>query len=215
MRKVLPLTLLLVIFATTSIADTLLFEDPFQGKLKEGWSWLREDPAGWRVTDNGLEIKIEPGNMWGGANDAKNILMRPVSIPKTGLSVQCSIENSPSSQYEQVDLVWYYDDAHMVKIGLELVHGQLSLVMGREEKDRAKTLSIIPLKSGKLDLRLDVHGKNIRGQWRYTGTGKWQEGGKCDLPVKGAPKITLQCYQGNPNDVHWARIHSFKMVELD
>ena len=29
------------------------------------------------VTAHGLEVRIEPGNMWGPQNDAKNLLVRP------------------------------------------------------------------------------------------------------------------------------------------
>jgi hypothetical protein len=42
---------------------------------------VREDPAGWRSTDHGLEIRVQPGNMWGGANDARNVLVRDVPDP--------------------------------------------------------------------------------------------------------------------------------------
>src|SRR3954447_5899683 len=55
----------------------VLFQDDFRGKLGDGWSWIRERREAWRVTDKGLEVLIEPGNMWGPQNDARNVLVRP------------------------------------------------------------------------------------------------------------------------------------------
>src|SRR5262245_15626299 len=121
-----------------------LFADDFRGKLGEGWSWIREHREAWRVTERGLEVRLEPGNMWGVANNAKNVLVRPAPhATEGGLEVAATVENRPTEQYEQVDLVWYYDDGHMVKLGQELVDGKLSIVMGREENDRTRTIAII------------------------------------------------------------------------
>ena len=67
----------------------VLFSDDFNGKLGEGWSWVREHPEAWRVRSGALEVKLEPGNMWGSANNARNVQAysdgrryegRPVSI---------------------------------------------------------------------------------------------------------------------------------------
>jgi hypothetical protein len=52
---------------------TVIFEDPFDGKLAEGWTWLRENPDAWRIQEDALEIQVEPGV----ANTVKNALLRP------------------------------------------------------------------------------------------------------------------------------------------
>ena len=83
--------------------------------------------------------------MWGPPNDARNVLVRPVPEPgKDRIEISVKVENEPTEQYEQVDLVWYYDDSNMVKIGLEQVDKELCVVMGREEKDRTRTIAVIP-----------------------------------------------------------------------
>jgi hypothetical protein len=76
--RVLPRIVLPAILLTTAAhAEKLLFQDSFKGKLGEGWSWVREHREAWRVSDRGLEVRIEPGNMWGKANNANNVLIRP------------------------------------------------------------------------------------------------------------------------------------------
>ncbi|MBI2421249.1 MAG: DUF1349 domain-containing protein [Candidatus Hydrogenedentes bacterium] len=211
--KLIGVGLLLTLACAPSGGETVLFEDTFKGKLGEGWSWLREDPEYWRVGDRGLEIRIEPGNMWGNQNDAKNILRRPIPITQGGATaISVTVENTPSNQYEQVDLVWYFDDSHMVKIGLEQVNKKLSLVMGREENDNPRTIALLDVASTKLELRLTVRDRQIRGEYRAPGEAAWSLAGECDLPAKGLPYVTIQTYQGLAEVEHWARLTDFRMV---
>jgi len=157
--------------------------------------------------------------MWGPANDAKNILLRPVPDPeKQPIQITASINNHPTSQYEQTDLVWYYDDGHMVKIGQEMVDGQLSIVMGREQNDKTRTIAIIPLNSDTVDLRLEVKANQINGLFK-TPKSDWRPAGQCDLPKPAAPnstapRITLQFYQGPEKEEHWATVSSFTVRRL-
>ena len=192
--------------STNSEDPKLLFRDTFQGKLGPDWKWIREDPKHWRVGEHGLEVHIQPGNMWGPANDAKNVLVRPAPDPqKQPIEITASVHNHPTSQYEQVDLVWYYSDSNMVKIGYEMVDGKPSVVMGREENDKTRTIAIIPIDSNTVELRLIVHDKQIHGKFKLP-KGEWRSAGECDLPAKGPPQISLQFYQGPPNEEHWARV---------
>jgi len=211
MKNCLRLALALALFTVaTGHADEILFRDDFKGRLGEGWSWLREDPKGWRVTERGLEVRLQPGNMWGPANNARNVLVRNAPDPAKGeLEISVSVTNQPTEQYEQVDLVWYYDDGHMVKLGQELVDGKLSIVMGREEADKTRTIAIIPLKSFSVRLRFLVTGNRIHGEFRAPDSEAWQKAGECDLPIRGEPKVSLQCYQGPAKAEHWARLAEF------
>jgi regulation of enolase protein 1 (concanavalin A-like superfamily) len=208
--------ILLILAAGTFLAqaEPISFRDSFQSPLKDGWSWIRESPQGWRSTERGLEIRVEPGNMWGPANNARNLLVRAAPDPTRGeVELRVTVSNRPTEQYEQVNLVWYYDDSHMVKLGQELVDGQLSIVMGREEKDRTRTISIIPIELHTVELRYLVEGDQIRGQFRAPGDTAWREAGKTDLPVHGSPKITIQAYQGPGQVERWATVRDFSMVQ--
>jgi regulation of enolase protein 1 (concanavalin A-like superfamily) len=192
---------------TQAPAAESLFKEEFKGQMQPGWTWLREDRTAWRLTTSGVEIRVQPGNMWGGANDARNVLLREAPDSARGpVEATLRLENHPTGQYEQVDLVWYYDDSNMVKIGQEIVDGALTVVMGREQNDRCRTLSINKISEQKVQLRLRVEGGRIRGQFRPGDAEKWSDAGSCDLPVKGPPKISLQCYQGVPGQEHWAKL---------
>ncbi len=192
-------------------ANEIVFEDPFSGQLKAGWSWRRETPGAWHLQDGALHIRIEPGNMWGPANDGRNVLIRDLPAGGGPWQISVTVSNQPTGQYEQADLVAYYDDSHMVKIGFELVDGKRCVVMGREEKDRTRTLAIVPLGAeiSEVDLRLAIDGSALRGYYRTRGAKDWSEAGRCDLPGAGPPKVAIQCYQGVPGVEHWARISKF------
>ena len=175
--------------------------------LNATWKWVREDRSAWRVTNGFLEVRVQPGNMWGPANDAKNVLLIPVPR-SSGLEITATIEHSPTNQYEQADLVWYYADGNMVKLGPELVDGKFSVVMGREEGDRARTISINPVAAGAVDVKFIVKGNDITGLFRESATEAWRSAGSCSLPVLPGtePRISLQFYQGTAPAEHWARV---------
>jgi regulation of enolase protein 1 (concanavalin A-like superfamily) len=220
LKFLLRTSFLVALFVTVHVlAGELLFQDDFKGKLGEGWSWVREHREAWRATERGLEVRIEPGNMWGPANNAKNVLVRPAPDASTDqIEISVKVENQPTNQYEQADLVWYYDDGDMVKIGRELVDGQLSVVMGREQADRTRTIKIVSIKGESVRLKLIVQGSQIHGQFRTPDAVDWQEVGGCDLPAPGTnspAKISLQFYQGTADSGHWARVSEFRIRRLE
>src|SRR5579864_1625129 len=107
----LPFAILAPVLLASTPQGQVIFHETFREKLQPGWTWIREDPANWRLTDHGLEVRIQPGNMWGPANNARNVLVRPAPDPQPQtLEITAAVENHPTHQYEQVDLVWYFDD---------------------------------------------------------------------------------------------------------
>ncbi len=188
-------------------AEEVLFKDDFKKGLADGWSWVREDPKAWRTTDEGLEMRILPGNLWGKANNAKNVLVRPVpDFGKDWINIGVSFENVPTENFEQINLSWYYDDKNMVKFGLEKVHDNLCVVMGREENDKTKTVKIVKEATTKVDLRLVVHGDTIEGYYRLDGQKGWDKAGECTLPAAQNPKISIHAYNGPGKVERWAKV---------
>ncbi len=192
-----------------------VFQDNFIGALAEGWAWEREDRAAWRAGPAGLEVRVQPGNMWGGANNARNVLVRPIPVPaEAPIEISVALSNAPTAQWEQANLVWYYDGGNMVKLGQELVTGRLSIVMGREENDRARTVAIVPLDDHAVELRLQAFQNRLRGQFRTRHWTGWRDIGECDLPVKGPPKASLHFYNGPANEEHWVKVNRFAVRRL-
>ena len=197
-------------------ASQEVFHDNFLGKLGEGWSIEREDASNWRVGPRGLEVRVQPGNMWGGANNARNVLVHAIPSPaENPVQISVTLSNEPTAQWEQANLVWYYDGGNMVKLGQELVTGRLSIVMGREQGDRARTVAIVPLDAHRVELRLQAFKDQVRGQFRTAPWAQWRDVGECDLPVKGDPKASLHFYNGSPTEEHWVRVSDFSVHRLE
>jgi regulation of enolase protein 1 (concanavalin A-like superfamily) len=201
-----PLLVLALLAALCACADEIPLPKSATS-LNANWKWSREDRSAWRITNGFLEVRVQPGNMWGPANDAKNVLLIPV--PRSPeLDITATIEHSPTNQYEQADLVWYYSDSNMVKLGPELVDGRFSVVMGREEGDRTRTISINPVAAGAVDVKFIVNGNEITGLFRDGATTAWRSAGSCSLPALAGvePRVSLQFYQGTVPAEHWARV---------
>lgn len=209
-----PLFLLLVWACPGEPTSAQGWVETFHDPRLPGWSWERENPDAWRCTPDGLQVRVEPGNMWGGANNARNVLIHPIpSQSGMGTTISVTFSNAPTAQWEQADLVWFYDDSNMVKLGQELVTGRLSIVMGREQGDRTRTIAIIPLDDHTVDLRLQqLPGDRIRGQFRTRHHPNWRTAGECDLPIKGSPNASLQFYNGPTNVEHWVQIRRFELA---
>lgn len=200
---------------TPEDADSIV--EDFRKPPKKPWRWIRENRDGWRITDDGLQVLIEPGNMWGGDNDARNVLVRPIPAEwRDGVEVIVQFEHHPKKRWEQADLVWYYNDGTMVKLGLEVENDQLNIVMGREEKDQARTVAVIPYGKNTVQLRLVVDGRKIAGAYRVPGEKKWTTAGDCELPSPPdgeAPHASLQFYQGDAGSDRWATVSKFRIVK--
>ena len=136
---------------------------------------------------------------------------------KAAVEITASVRNKPTGQWEQVDLCWYYDDSNMVKLGQEMVDGQLSIVMGREQNDRARTVKIVPIDSDGVELRLVVSGNSVHGKFKTPGV-EWRDVGDCDVPPAPqgkAAQVSLQFYQGLPDVEHWARVSEVTIRSAD
>lgn len=208
-----PCCCLLAVLPLT--AQEVIFEETFHPPLDAQWSWIREDPGARRLHDGALEMRILPGNLWGGANTGRNLLVRPAPDPSAGdVQITVKFENAPTGQYEQINLAWYYDDSHMVKLGREIVDGPVCVVMGREEADRTRTIARPPVAGGWYKLRLTVSGDEIRGDYWPEGATAWTEAGRCSLPRPEGrpPRISIHGYNGPPDAEHWARVTEFKIV---
>jgi hypothetical protein len=180
-----------------------VFEDAFKGKLGDGWTWLRENPKAWRIAEDALEIRIEPGD----AQTVKNALLRDVPQRSKGpfaVEVTVTSLSPPKVQYEQAGLTWYNDGKPGFKFVKELVDGKLMIIPGR-----------VPMEAKTVELRLVVVGNQITAEFRPDAKGGFKKAAEAKLPEGGKDQISIQCYHG-PTDVeHWIRFDNFRIVRLD
>jgi hypothetical protein len=182
--------------------QTVIFEDSFDGRLGEGWSWLRENPSAWRIREGALEIRVEPGV----ANTVKNALVRRAPDRSSGkFTIDVTVTNTtkPIQQYEQTGITWYNDGKPVFKLVKELVDGQLMIVPGRK-----------PMTSEMVQLRLIVSSNSFIAQFRPYGEGEFQTAETGSLPAPNNDQVSIQCYNGPSDAEHWIRFDDFRISKL-
>lgn len=184
----------------TQERQTVLFEEPFDGNLKSGWTWAREEPAAWKVKNGELVLTVQPGylNPWGNHNEAHNVLLRdPPDKLGTAWSVALMLDSEPRTQYEHAGVVIYWDDDNYVSLFRESLDGKPKLQMVEVKKDQP-AFAVVDKDIRPVWLRLAVDGETITGQYRASEKDEWQTVGtktrvspdvfRYGLIAGGAPK---------------------------
>ena len=182
--------------------ERVVFEDRFDGKLGEGWSWLRENPPAWKIAEGALEIRVEPGD----AQSVKNALVRNAPDRrkgKTAIEVTVIFNTPPTNQYEQAGITWYRGNQPVFKLVHERVDGKLYIVPGK-----------VPAEMKTVTLRLIVTADKYTAQFRPDAKGEFKTVAEGDLAAGADEKVSLQCYQGPPDAEHWIRFDDFRVVQL-
>ena len=180
----------------------VVFEDAFKGKVGEGWSWLRENPKAWRIKEEALEIRVEPGV----AGSVKNALLRPApdrSKGKFAIEVTVTFNTPPTRQYEQAGITWYQNGKPVFKLVHELISGKLYIIPGKK-----------PAPSKTVELRLIVTADKYTAQFREDAKGEFKTARSAGLRPSANEQVSIQCYNGPPDAEHWIRFDNFRILEL-
>jgi regulation of enolase protein 1 (concanavalin A-like superfamily) len=190
----------LALAAATEERETVLFEENFDGNLKSGWSWVREDPEAWKVKNGELALTVQPGylNPWGKDKEAHNLLLRdPPDKLGAAWAVELMLDSEPRTQFEHAGPLIYWNDDNYVSLFRENLDGKPKLQMVAVKNDQAAFV-VVDKDVRPVWLRLAVDGETITAQYRASEKGPWQTVGtktrvsagafRCGLISGGAPK---------------------------
>ncbi len=200
-----PLSLACVVLAVplfgTAAEPGVVFEDSLKGKLDPGWTWLREHPGAWRLSPDGLEIRVEPGL----ADTVRNALVRQAPDRSRGpyaVEVTVDFTSPPSRQYEQAGITWYQGNRPVFKLVHEFIDGKAYIIPGKR-----------PAQMHRVRLRLVVTRDTFTAQFRPDDAGEFQTAATGKLPPGKDEKVSIQCYNGPPDAAHWMRFSDFRIVK--
>jgi len=186
----------------TSTGQTV-FEDRFEGLLKDGWTWLRQNPGAWRLREGAVEIRVEPGV----ADTVRNALVREAPDRGRGTyAIEVVVTNSilPTQQYEQAGITWYCGGKPVFKLVKELIEGDLYIIPGK-----------VPMASQTVRLRLTVTADSFKAEFQPDGKGDFQMAASGSLPAPDNDRVSIQCYNGPAEGEHWIRFDDFRVVKLE
>lgn len=196
-----PVVVLAVGGGLLAAEPEVVFEDGFTKKPTDGWSWRRENPKAWRIKDEGLEIRVEPGK----ANTVKNALLRKAPDRSTGtFAIEVTVTNTskPTTQYEQAGITWYSGGKPVFKLVKEFIDGDLYIIPGRK-----------PMGAKTVQLRLIVTADGWTAHYRPEGKGEFQTAAAGKLPAPNKDQVSIQCYNGPPDAEHWIRFDDFRILK--
>ena len=182
--------------------EQIIFEDNFDGQLDGGWSWLREHPEDWRIQNNGLEICVRPGVK----DTVENALLRPSPNRNDGtyaFEVTITNHTHPTQQYEQAGITYYHNAEPVFKQVKERIDGDLYIIPGRK-----------PMPTQSVRLRLIVTADSWEAQYRSEGETGFLTAADGELPPPGDDQVSIQCYNGPPDQDHWIRFENFCIKQL-
>lgn len=182
--------------------EKVVFEDKFDGKLGDGWTWLRENPNTWRIAEGALEIRVEPGV----ADTVKNALVRKApdrTKGKFAFEVTITFLTPLTKQYEQAGLTVYQREMPVFKAVHELVDGKTYIVPGK-----------VATTTKTVQLRLVLDKAGYAAQFRPDAKGEFQTANSGGLAPSADEQISIQCYNGPPDAEHWIRFDDFRIVQL-
>jgi hypothetical protein len=196
--------------------DAALFEEKFaEGKLAEGWSWIREDATGWKVESGALKVKCLPGSIWYKKRDAKNLLVRKLAVAATEeapVSIEVTVDSDPETNAEQCGLFLYYDDANYVKLIRECNRKKPGIVLARQAKGFPESLPPKEELKGPIHLKLVWSGAKVTGS--YKTAGDWVPVGEYELPEPTSElKIALGAHGAAPDADRWATFTAFRIAK--
>lgn len=197
--------------------DKPLFEEKFGEKLSEGWSWVREDAAGWKLEGGALKIKTQPGTLFYKQNNAKNVLLRKPPVAGTAdapIAIEATVESAPAKDAEQVGLLFYIDDDNYVKIVREYLKGKTSAVLAHEVKKIFETLPANENDATTYRFRLQWAGPRILGYYKAGDAKEWVNLGSYETPAGENPQFGICAHGGAPDSDRWATIKDLKIVKL-
>ena len=101
--------------ATPITGPVVVFQDDFKGSLAAGWSWLREDPTHWNLTDSPGSLRITLQDGFIALSSVKNVLVR--NAPSGNFEIATFVRWTPASNFQLAGLVVYQDESNYLQFG--------------------------------------------------------------------------------------------------
>jgi len=193
-------------------------DDEFDGAALNTCRWttiVRQDADHFRVRDGALVIDALPGDMFGGATDAKNLILQDVAR-HPGWEAVTKLTFDSTDDYAQAGLMVYGDDANWVKAVLINIPGLGWRYEFAQQVNGEPVFTDVLDRSGALPadwpttsyVKVTWDGKGLTAWYSADGT-EWTRFGRVrSLHAVPDPKVGLAAFngQGEPASFDFFRL---------
>lgn len=95
--------------------DPKFFRDDFSGSLDPQWTWLREDPRQWSLTEEPGMLQINVRGGYVAAHTNSNVLLRPA--PEGDFQIETQLDFHPTGNFQFAGLLLYENDSNFIQAG--------------------------------------------------------------------------------------------------
>lgn len=95
--------------------DPNFFRDDFDGSLDPQWSWVRERPGDWSLTNSPGSLQINVDHGYVAAHNNLNLLLRPA--PAEDFQIETRIDFRPGNNFQFAGLILYESDSNFIQAG--------------------------------------------------------------------------------------------------
>ena len=155
--------------------------------LHTRWSWIREDPFQWSLTDQPGQLQITTqagGIFWTFNNSQRNLLM--TVAPAGDFRITTRLTITPTENVQQAGILIYADDDNYVRLNRAHLDGDV--VEFISEFGASPTWSSVEESATRLNLRIERQGNVYRGYYSLNGV-DWIGVGQClaemEIPLIG------------------------------
>jgi regulation of enolase protein 1 (concanavalin A-like superfamily) len=204
-----------VLVAHADEKEKTLFAEEFKDKLSDGWTWVREDPKGWKLDKGTLVVRTSTGGLWQKENDSGNILLRtPPKVQDGKLAVEVLVDIEPTNLFENAGLIWYTDDDNYVILVKEKIGNEIHMQLVAEKDGKLEAGSKKTFNDAKsVWFRMVVEKGKVTGSYRSAPKEDWETVGQCNLP-RGEPKVGLTTAYAPKDATHYTRFSNFRVLQI-
>ena len=95
--------------------DLNFFRDDFTSALVAPWTWVREDPENWSLTNVPGVLQIHVSGGYVSAHTNTNMLLRPA--PLRNFQIETQMTFSPEDNFQFAGLIIYESDSNFIQAG--------------------------------------------------------------------------------------------------
>jgi cytochrome c len=190
--------------------------DNFDGAALGGaWSVVRQD-QNMSVGGGTLNLPAQPGDLYGGRNDAKNLVLRDMPAGPWVATAKLNFEGT--AQYHQAGLIVYGDDSNFTKFGriahttagdekFEFIYENAGTPRNDAQDSTANIPAAFP---DDFYVRITSDGTNVTGDYSTDGSA-WTPVGR-PAPIAANAKIGLFAFSNDGTGNPVAAIDSFTLT---